>query len=57
MKRFLSFAGALIISGTFINAQEGTPKGEVGLAYSFFHRNNEQMTNSYNQNGGSAISS
>jgi hypothetical protein len=53
MKRLLSSVGVLVISATFINAQEGTPKGEVGLTYSFFHRNNEQMTNSYSQNGGS----
>ena len=53
MKRLLSAAGVLIMSATIINAQEGTPRGEIGLTYSFFQRNNEQMTNSFNQNGGS----
>src|SRR4051794_7959675 len=55
MKLLLWSTGALILSATFINAQseDAVPRGEVGFTYSLVHRNNEQMTNSYNQNGGS----
>jgi hypothetical protein len=52
-KCILSLAGVLL-SATFMNAQENsTPVGEIGMTYSFVHRNNEQGQNSYGQNGGS----
>jgi opacity protein-like surface antigen len=54
MKRYAFIAGMLFLSGTFVQAQEeSTPTVEVGLNYSFVHRNNEQFTTSYGENGGS----
>jgi hypothetical protein len=54
MKRHVWSVGILLLSTGAIYAQESdTPKAEVGMTYSFAHRNNEQFTNGYNQNGGS----
>ena len=54
MKRYVFAAGVLLLSATFVNAQEtSTPAFEVGVNYSFVHRNSEQGLNSYSQNGGS----
>lgn len=54
MKRYVFAAGVLLLSATFVNAQEtSTPALEVGVNYSFIHRNNEQGRNSYGENGGS----
>jgi hypothetical protein len=53
MKRFVLAAVVVLLSATFINAQETTPAAEVGVTYSFVHRNNEQGLTSYSQNGGS----
>jgi hypothetical protein len=54
MKQHMSAAGVLVLSATFVNAQEtSTPAVEVGVNYSFIHRNSEQGRNSYGENGGS----
>jgi hypothetical protein len=55
MKGYAFAAGILVLSATFVNAQEtsSTPAAEVGLNYSFVHRNSEQGLNHFNQNGGS----
>jgi peptidoglycan-associated lipoprotein len=52
--RFVFSAGLLLLPAIVINAQESnTPVAEVGVTYSFVHRDNEQTTNIYNENGGS----
>jgi hypothetical protein len=54
MKRYAFAAGVLLLSATFVKAQEtSTPAYEVGVNYSFVHRNSEQGLNHFNQNGGS----
>jgi hypothetical protein len=54
MRQYTFIAAILFLSGTFVQAQEeSTPVVEVGVNYSFVHRNNEQFTNSYGENGGS----
>jgi hypothetical protein len=54
MARYAFAAGLLLVAGTGVKAQEtSTPAIEVGVNYSFVHRNSEQGLNSYGENGGS----
>jgi opacity protein-like surface antigen len=54
MKKYMFATGVLLLSATFVNAQEsGTPAAEIGVNYSFVYRNSELGRNHYNQNGGS----
>jgi opacity protein-like surface antigen len=54
MKRYVIAVGVLLLSAAFVNAQESsTPAFEVGVNYSFVHRNSEPGRNSYGENGGS----
>ena len=55
MKHFVFAAGVLLMSATFIHAQEKTtPKVEVGVTYTFVRVNTQQDQNHINENGGSA---
>jgi hypothetical protein len=54
MARYAFAAGLFLLAGSGVKAQEtSTPAIEVGVNYSFVHRDSEQGLNSYGQNGGS----